>query len=276
MKKIYVSGLILLMSGSLSAQVVDNPGFEDAFAGSPFSTSGAWTGIFFSGETSDVGAGSQSGKLTTTDAGAPFGIVGGACWQNINGAVSTPATLVASYMFKYAPAGSDHGVVVVQVLDTLAAGATDDSLLYIGMTEISATSTAWENGMVTVTSNGGVGSANRVIVRAYSSIATYDATSATAAEGGSILLLDEFQLGYAGIKENNAVSVSAFPNPANNTLTITSSEAVANVVVLSMDGKVVATSASSSVNVEMLNAGVYLYEVTTTAGNVVRNNFMKN
>ncbi len=80
----------------------------------------------------------------------------------------------------------------------------------------------------------------------------------------------------AGI-DNNVASASVYPNPANSVLNINSTEDVASVRVLTTDGKVVATSVSStSINVADLNAGMYLYEVTTVSGKVARGNFAKN
>lgn len=78
-----------------------------------------------------------------------------------------------------------------------------------------------------------------------------------------------------GINEN-VISTSVYPNPTNNILNIVSSEEVANVSVVTMDGKVVANSTSTKVDVANLVSGVYIYQVNTAAGNVSRGTFMKN
>jgi hypothetical protein len=89
--------------------------------------------------------------------------------------------------------------------------------------------------------------------------------------------LDNIQFGFLGVEENgNIASASVYPNPANNVLNISSKEDVASVRLMTTDGKVVATSTSTAVNVAELNAGIYLYEITTVSGKVARGNFAKN
>lgn len=73
----------------------------------------------------------------------------------------------------------------------------------------------------------------------------------------------------------NVISTSVYPNPANDVLNIVASEEIANVSILGLDGKVVATSATSTVNVADLVSGMYIYEVTTSTGKVSRDSFMK-
>lgn len=78
-----------------------------------------------------------------------------------------------------------------------------------------------------------------------------------------------------GINEN-VISASVYPNPANDVLNIDIAEEIATVSVLSLDGKVVATSTTASVNVADLNAGMYIYQVTTANGSIATGNFAKN
>lgn len=80
--------------------------------------------------------------------------------------------------------------------------------------------------------------------------------------------------GTLGLNEN-VISTSVYPNPANDVLNIVASEEIANVSIVGLDGKVVATSTTSTVNVADLNSGMYIYEVTTTSGKVSRDSFMK-
>ena len=67
-----------------------------------------------------------------------------------------------------------------------------------------------------------------------------------------------------------------YPNPASSELNITANEALASVSVVSMDGKVVATSTSSTVNVSELAAGTYTYQAVTVSGKVAHGKFNKN
>ncbi len=67
-----------------------------------------------------------------------------------------------------------------------------------------------------------------------------------------------------------------YPNPASSELNITANEALASVSVVSMDGKVVATSSTSTVNVSELAAGTYTYQAVTVSGKVAHGKFNKN
>lgn len=81
----------------------------------------------------------------------------------------------------------------------------------------------------------------------------------------------------SGLSVKNLIknSINVFPNPATDVLNISSSEEVANVSVLSLDGKVVSTTNDKQVDVSKLKTGVYIYEVTTVSGEKVINKFMK-
>jgi hypothetical protein len=73
----------------------------------------------------------------------------------------------------------------------------------------------------------------------------------------------------------NVITTSVYPNPANDVLNIVSSEEIATVSIVGLDGKIVAKSETSAVNVSELNSGMYIYEVTTVSGKVSRDSFMK-
>lgn len=79
----------------------------------------------------------------------------------------------------------------------------------------------------------------------------------------------------AGLDEN-VVSTSVYPNPANSELNIKTTEEIATVVITTTDGKTVATGNSSNINVAALNAGMYIYKVTTVTGKIGTGNFVKN
>ena len=53
-------------------------------------------------------------------------------------------------------------------------------------------------------------------------------------------------------------------------------EEVASVVIAALDGKVVATENSTSINISGLNTGMYLYTITGVSGNIATGNFVKN
>lgn len=78
----------------------------------------------------------------------------------------------------------------------------------------------------------------------------------------------------AGINEN-VVDAVVYPNPANDVLNIKAKEDVASINVMTMDGKLVASANGTTVNVEGLSAGMYMYEAITVTGKVARGNFSK-
>lgn len=75
--------------------------------------------------------------------------------------------------------------------------------------------------------------------------------------------------------EENVIEAAVSPNPATDVLNIKISEEISAVVITALDGKVVATAATSAINVADLNAGMYLYTVTTVNGKVATGNFVK-
>lgn len=75
--------------------------------------------------------------------------------------------------------------------------------------------------------------------------------------------------------EENVIEASVYPNPANDVLNIKATEDVTSINVFTAEGKVVATSTASSVNVAELNSGMYIYEAVTVSGKVARGNFIK-
>ncbi|MNR32334.1 hypothetical protein D3C85_1499100 [compost metagenome] len=79
----------------------------------------------------------------------------------------------------------------------------------------------------------------------------------------------------AGLNEN-AISASVYPNPATDVLNIKTTEEIASVVITTTDGKTVATGNTSSINVASLNAGMYIYQLTTVSGKIGTGNFVKN
>ncbi|MDX1350589.1 MAG: T9SS type A sorting domain-containing protein [Putridiphycobacter sp.] len=85
---------------------------------------------------------------------------------------------------------------------------------------------------------------------------------------------------YAAVEENTLTTVSAYPNPATDVLNITTNEPVSTVKIMTMDGKVVVENNSvndSFINLDVndLEAGMYVYEVATADGKVSRDTFIK-
>lgn len=83
----------------------------------------------------------------------------------------------------------------------------------------------------------------------------------------------------AGVNEKSALSAKTYPNPATEVLNIQLNTNASSVSILGLDGKVLSTekvnSNEVSVNVANLVSGMYVYELTSTSGEVVRNSFVK-
>lgn len=79
----------------------------------------------------------------------------------------------------------------------------------------------------------------------------------------------------AGIEENK-LATSAYPNPATDVLNIEmNGETIESVNITTLEGKVVATATNGNINISELNAGMYIYNLTTVSGKVSTGNFVK-
>ena len=79
--------------------------------------------------------------------------------------------------------------------------------------------------------------------------------------------------------DENAITTSVYPNPANDVLNFNLSVNATSVSIIGMDGKVISTEVinanTAAVNVSNLVSGVYFYEIATENGSLVRNTFVK-
>lgn len=79
----------------------------------------------------------------------------------------------------------------------------------------------------------------------------------------------------SGLNELNAELI-IYPNPATNVLNVKSSEEVASMTILRLDGSIVSTSTfSNQVGISALVPGIYVYQVVTISGTVITNKFVK-
>lgn len=96
-----------------------------------------------------------------------------------------------------------------------------------------------------------------------------------------MLMVDDFSVTTTAVSSASELLASkfeVFPNPANDVLTISSNNeiAVEKVEITDLNGRVIMnvslenTSANTSVNVAELNTGVYLVNITTSNGVVVK------
>lgn len=79
-------------------------------------------------------------------------------------------------------------------------------------------------------------------------------------------------------EENNEVSV--YPNPVNDVLNFKLNATISSVAIYTIDGKLISKENVNAnlynVSLANLDAGVYMYELTTTNGTTIKNNFVKN
>lgn len=288
MKKFLLSIAVIVAAFVSNAQTPQliNGNFE-ATVSSPLpgvgQTLGWGTGIFTAETGANAFAGTQSAKITTLNSPAINQAVGwgsdtipGFIQQQIAGTIANPADLVLAFTLKYAPVNSDTALVVFEVYDTLLAGGTDDVLLFQGVAEIGVAVANWTPASLPLQANpNGTGTANLISI-----IATASAgglfSSYAAPTPGSSLFLDNVSIGVASINENNLTASKVFPNPASDVLNVVVEGELSNVSIATLDGKIVKNSTTSTINVSDLNAGMYIYTVTTAAGKVATGNFVKN
>jgi hypothetical protein len=279
MKKLLLSVALIAASFASNAQIIVNGDFEAAFS-SPIpgvtQTTGWGVGLF-TAETTAPFAGTKSAKLETVNnpslnAALQWGsdTIIGLAQQTINGPINNPANLSISFAYKYTRVASDTGIVIVNLYDTLAAGDADDVILYQAFAEFTATTNAWGTMSLPVAANPqATGTVNQLYIVAVSS-------NNAVASPGTTLWLDNITTGYVGVEENEVITASVYPNPATDVLNIKMNEEVASVVITALDGKVVATETSTSVNISELNTGMYIYTITGASGKVAKGNFVKN
>lgn len=76
--------------------------------------------------------------------------------------------------------------------------------------------------------------------------------------------------------EENITTASVYPNPVNDVINFEVSEEIASIVITSLDGKVIATTTNTTLNVSDFNSGMYLYTLKTVSGKVANGSFTKN
>lgn len=280
MKKILLSVALVATSFGSNSQIIVNGDFEAAVT-SPLpgigQTAGWGNGIFVA-ETTSPYAGLQSAKLETIYSPDLAALIAwesdtlpGIIIQTVNGPINNPANLQVSFAYKYTRVASDTGIVIVQLLDTVLVGDTDDIIRYQGFVEFTATTSNWATMALDLFAFA-PGTVNRFVIVAFSS---YNAV----ASPGTTLWVDNFTTGYLGIEENEVATVVVYPNPATDVLNIKMNENATSVSIIGMDGKVISTESVNSnlvtVNVSNLVSGVYFYEVVAANGTVIRNTFVK-
>lgn len=283
MKKLLLIVSCLTFSISLNAQLV-NGGFESP--ATPLlpgiaTNSPGWGQGLYTVETTGAYAGTQFGKMKTiydpTTAGLiqwPSDTIAGFIQQYIPGPISNPASWTLNFAYKNITTAGDSAAVIVQVYDTLTADPNDDVVMYGAAGVYSGSTTNWTMESLPLQEFTATGyTANAYVFIASSSIGFLFGTGN--GYPGSELWLDAISISSsAGVIELSS-NLKVYPNPANDVLNISANGEISNVVISTLDGKVVQTTNYTSVDVSNLTSGMYIYQVTVN-GKVSTGNFVKN
>ncbi len=266
-----------LVNGDFEATITANSTFPN------YSSTQGWGGGIYKSEAALPGQLLQSAKLETVYDAALNSAFGGAfasdtlpgfIQQSVDGNTAAYLDGVLNFKFKNTSNGLDTAILFVEVYDTLLAGSTDDVLLAQGVFAITDAVANWTDASVTIASDpAATGTANQLFILATSSYGGLTGSSTPVL--GNAFYLDDLKLSLAGVKENAASTVKVYPNPANDVLNIKADGEISNVTITTLDGKVVSSTATSTVNVASLTAGLYIYQVTAN-GKVSTGNFVKN
>ncbi len=283
MKKLLLFVSCLTFSISLNAQIV-NGGFESP--ATPLlpgiaTNSPGWGQGLYTVETTGAYAGTQFGKMKTiydpTTAGLiqwPSDTIAGFIQQYIPGPISNPATWTLNYAYKNITTAGDSAIVIVQVYDTLTADPNDDVVMYGAAGVYSGSTTNWTMESLPLQEFTATGyTANAYVFIASSSIGFLFGTGN--GYPGSELWLDAISISSStGVIELSS-NLKVYPNPANDVLNISANGEISNLVISTLDGKVVKTTNDTSIDVSDLTSGMYIYQVTVN-GKVSTGNFVKN
>jgi hypothetical protein len=108
----------------------------------------------------------------------------------------------------------------------------------------------------------------------YFSIAAKGTVSATEAINVRIDDINISKVQTSSINENS-INSKVYPNPTNNLLNFEVNGNISNISILTLDGKIVKTSVSPSVDVSVLSPGLYIYRLNVE-GKTITGNFVKN
>lgn len=86
----------------------------------------------------------------------------------------------------------------------------------------------------------------------------------------------EYDAALATNDFNSFSDFSMYPNPANDFVTVKSNTTIENVQIISLDGRIVKNSATSSLNISDLSNGIYIVQVKTENGKIGSKKLIKN
>lgn len=199
--------------------------------------------------------------------------------NSLNRAVSDPFPVSVDFYYQFSPVGNDTaGVVLIDVVDTMAAGNTDDVTLAQGIAVFTSAQTTWT--MTSVTLNVfQAGTPTNIDFAAFSSpkdFLTLQGVTLPDPEDGTYLLVDEFVLtgNMASIAETEQYDINAYPNPASDNFRIELPDMRTNTIsIMGMTGQVIKTIPVNNMNMNIsvadLDNGVYFYQLKDDNGKVI-------
>jgi hypothetical protein len=156
----------------------------------------------------------------------------------------------------------------------MGAGPNDDVVLFQAIGAFVGNSNGWQMASIPMDPiPGAMGTANSVIVLAYSSIGAAFGTGFGVPN--STLWLDNVSIAGGANVNELAASVNVYPNPTNGALTFDASEAITGVEIYGMDGKLALSATTTNVDITNLPNGIYHYSVMTVSGNVLKGKVSK-
>ncbi len=197
--------------------------------------------------------------------------------QGIGGAAFP---ISVDFYYQFAPVNNDTAaIVLVNVIDTMAAGTSDDVTLAQGVGLYTQTQAAWTMTSVPLTVFA-TGTHHIIEISAYSSpkdFVTGLPFTAPDPEDGTAFHMDEISLvgNMASIDENTEVyEINAYPNPASDNFRIELPDSRTRTIsIMGMTGQVLKTIAVNNMNVNVnvsdLDNGVYFYQLKDGSGDIL-------
>jgi hypothetical protein len=231
-------------------------------------------------ETANAYAGQSAKLMTIEDAGTaailpwPSDTIAGVMQQVVTGSWPNAGSLTLDFAFNHIVPVGDSAIVACQFSDTMGAGPNDDVVLFQALGVFVGNSNGWQMASIPmVPIQGAMGTANSVIVLAYSSIGAAFGTGFGVPN--STLWLDNVSIAGGANVNELAASVNVYPNPTNGALTFDASEAITGVEIYGMDGKLALSATTTNVDITNLPNGIYHYSVMTVSGNVLKGKVSK-
>lgn len=274
--------LLTLLTATVAHAQIPNGGFEDWTDFGTYEDPAGWTslnaltttfgGVLSCEQATPAAAGSYGVKVTSRDIPG-FGLFPGLLLTgneeaSADGFPYTARPQALNGMWKAAIAAGDDGAVVV-TLSRWNASLGERESIGAGIASVSGTVNAWTSFSADIDYTSTQNPDTATIAILSSAGLTGEATA------GSTISVDDLAFGTAtAIPELAAATLSTFPVPVVNELTVTAPAVMQELSLWSMDGRLVLATRPSdlrtTVNVSDLPSGTYAVLVRLTDGRTLR------